>query len=105
MSITIKEVEHVAKLARIELKDRPLQDKPLQDKQKKSFTEQLARILDYIKQLEKVDTTSIEPVAQPIPLNNVFREDVVKKSGKEDALLRIAPEREDRFFKVQKVIE
>lgn len=95
MGITKKEVEHVARLARI----------ALTEAEKKDFTGQLSRILDYIDQLEKVDTNNVEPMDQPIPLANVLRDDTVIKSGLENELLSNAPEREENFFKVKKVIE
>lgn len=95
MAISKEEVEHVARLARIELSDR----------EKEHFSEQLSRILDYISQLEKVNTDNVKPLAQPILLKNVFREDKVVESGKEKDLLSIAPEREENFYKVKKVIE
>ena len=95
MAITKKEVAHVARLARL----------ALTDAEKEHFTEQLAHILDYISQLQELDTSDIEPMAQPIPLHNIFREDIVHPSGKEEAILSIAPEREKRFFKVKKIIE
>ncbi|MFH1379395.1 MAG: Asp-tRNA(Asn)/Glu-tRNA(Gln) amidotransferase subunit GatC [bacterium] len=95
MAITKKEIEHVARLARI----------AFTDKEKASFTEQLNRILEYISQLQEVDTSSVEPMAQPVPLSNVFRQDTVVPSTTEEELLSNAPEREDGFFKVKKVIE
>jgi len=95
MGITKKDVEHVARLARI----------ALNEKEKENFTGQLGRILDYIDQLKNVNTGSIAPMAQPVPLTNVFREDQVKPSGVEEKILQGAPERKDKFFHVKKVIE
>lgn len=95
MAITKKEVEQVARLARI----------GLTEKEKENFTEQLAHILDYIDQLKKVDTGSVKPMAQPIPLKNVFRKDEVHPSCLEEKIINQAPEREGMFFKVEKVIE
>jgi aspartyl-tRNA(Asn)/glutamyl-tRNA(Gln) amidotransferase subunit C len=95
MAITKKDVEHVARLARIALSEDEI----------KNFTTQLAAIVDYVDQLKKVDTSSVEPLAQPVPLENVERQDVVRGSGADEKILSIAPEREGRFFKVHKVIE
>ncbi|MBD3272207.1 MAG: Asp-tRNA(Asn)/Glu-tRNA(Gln) amidotransferase subunit GatC [Elusimicrobia bacterium] len=95
MSITKKDVQHIAKLARLSLTS--------QDQER--FTQQLARIIEYIDQLQKLDTEHIEPLAQPLALTNVYRDDTVEPSGLEDAIIRNAPEHEDRFFKVKKVIE
>jgi len=95
MGIIKKDVEHVARLARI----------AVSGEEKERFTSQLAAILNYVDQLSTADTSAIEPMAQPIPLQNVFRADEAKKSGLEEKILANAPERMDRFFKVQKVIE
>ncbi len=95
MSITKKDVEHVARLARI----------ALSDEEKERFTGQLAHIIEYVDQLAQADIAKVEPMAQPVPLTNVFRKDEAHKSGLEDKILANAPERMDRFFKVRKVIE
>lgn len=93
--ITIKEVEHVANLARLEFSE----------EEKKKLTQQLARILDYIDQLNKLDTTNIEPTSHVIPMRNVVRPDEVKPSLiKEDALAN-APSKVNGLFEVPKIIE
>lgn len=93
--ITIKEVEHVANLARLEFSE----------EEKKKLTQQLAKILDYIDQLNKLDTTNIEPTSHVIPVRNVVRPDEVKPSlTKEDALAN-APSKVNGLFEVPKIIE
>ena len=93
--ITKEQVEHVAKLARLELTE----------EEKTLYTKQLSQILDYIDQLNKVETKGVEPMTQPIPTVNVMREDIVKKQyGRED-LLKNAPQEEYGFFRVPKIGE
>ena len=65
--ITIKDVEHVAQLARLELTE----------EEKVKFSSQLSSVIEYMNQLNEVDTTGVEPMAHPYPLGNVMREDVV----------------------------
>lgn len=94
MAVTIKDVEHIAKLARLEFTG---------DEMKK-FTHQLNQILEYVETLNKLDTTNVEPLAQVIDLSNRFREDVVKPGLSPEEALKNAPAKTDRFFKVPKVI-
>lgn len=97
MKITKKDVEYVARLARLELSER----------EKEQFAGQLEQILEYVDQLKKPDTKGVPPTSHALDLKNVWREDRVKRSTPEEIerLLANAPEREDNFFKVKKVIE
>ncbi|MFZ4620420.1 MAG: Asp-tRNA(Asn)/Glu-tRNA(Gln) amidotransferase subunit GatC [Bacteroidota bacterium] len=94
MSVTIKDVEHIAKLSKLEFSDT----------EKEKFTHQFNDILKYMEQLNSVDTTNVEPLAQVIELKNVFREDVVKPSTPTDIALMNAPSATEEHFKVPKVI-
>ncbi len=93
--IDIKDVEHVAKLARLELTQ----------EEKEKFTTQLGAILDHINHLNEVDTTNVEPMAHAFPIKNVLREDEAKKEFSRDELLKNAPDEEDGFFRVPKINE
>ncbi len=93
--ISLAEVEHVARLARLSIKP---DDKP-------RFAEQLSRILDYIEKLNQLDTEAIPPTAHILALGNVFRQDQTQGSLPEGKSLANAPEKEGRFFKVPRVIE
>ncbi len=97
MKITRKEVDYVAKLARLELSE----------EEKDRFTGQLGSILEYIGQLNRLDTKDIPPTSHVLSLKNVWRDDEMKPCPSEvrEALLANAPEREGDFFKVKKVIE
>jgi aspartyl-tRNA(Asn)/glutamyl-tRNA(Gln) amidotransferase subunit C len=94
MSVTIAEVEHVAALARLSFTE----------DEKQKLTHQLNEILEYMGQLNALDTSQVEPLSHVIELSNVFREDVLKPClAQEEALLN-APARTEQFFKVPKVI-
>ena len=91
--ITIKDVEHVAKLARLELTE----------EEKELYTKQLGDVLKYVDQMNEVDTTNIKPMTQVIDFCNVMREDKVVQEISKEALMANAPEEENGFFKVPKI--
>ena len=88
-------VSHVANLARLEFNDIETQE----------FTETLARILDYISKLDELETDDVEPTSHIHPLQNITKEDVVKPSLPRDQVLANAPEPEEGFFSVPRVID
>lgn len=94
MSVTIKDVEHVAALARLSFTD----------EQKQKLTSELNAILAYMDQLNSLDTSSVEPLSHVIELQNVFRDDVRLTSLTRDEALRNAPAATDTYFRVPKVI-
>ncbi|OGS20775.1 MAG: asparaginyl/glutamyl-tRNA amidotransferase subunit C [Elusimicrobia bacterium RIFOXYA2_FULL_40_6] len=95
MKITQKDVEYVANLARLEFSE----------DEKKTLTLQLERILGYMDKLNEVNTSDILPTASVVDLKNIFREDIVENFKNTDGIIANAPEREERFFKVKKIIE
>ncbi len=95
MDITQKEVEHVAKLARLELSE----------DEKGTFTRQLSAILTYMDQLKKLDTRGVEPTMTVLPTENVFRDDEVQPSLPQERALANAPEQADGFFRVPRILE
>ncbi|MFN8656115.1 MAG: Asp-tRNA(Asn)/Glu-tRNA(Gln) amidotransferase subunit GatC [Candidatus Obscuribacterales bacterium] len=90
---TIKDVEHVAKLARL----------ALTEEEKVKFAEQLAKIIDNFNALKEVDTEGVEPLTHALPLYNVLREDKVVTPPGRDLLMKNAPAEENGFFKVPKI--
>ena len=92
--LTEKEVRHVAKLARLKCTDQEIA----------TFTHQLGDILEYIAQLQELDTSGVEPLTHCLPVHNVFREDVVQPSLDNEAALANAPQRDGKFFAVPKVL-
>lgn len=95
MKLNRKDVEHVALLSRLELSEQEL------DK----FTGQLDAILEYIDVLNQVDTSAVEPMAHVLEIRNVMRADQVQPSLPREAALQNAPDAEDGFFKVPKIVE
>lgn len=95
MKITVADVEHVARLARLELTPG----------EKELFAGQMDAIFGYVEKLEGLNTEGIVPTSHAVPMENAFREDAVQPSiGLEKALAN-APERAGTFFSVPKVIE
>ena len=101
MSISIDEVRKVAALARLELSDEELA----------RMTGQLAAILDYVDQLQQVPTDGVEPLAHPLKVHNVFRDDQPAPSLPVEDALSNAPARRDvpatggGFFVVPPVLD
>jgi len=95
MSITVKDVEHVANLARLELSEQ----------EKEQFTEQLNAILKYAEKLGELDTDHVEPTSHVLPVMNVMRDDRVHESVTQETALKNAPDEEDGQFKVPAVLE
>ena len=94
MSVTLKDVEHIAKLARLDFTE----------SEKEKFTHQLNAILAYVEQLNKLDTSTVEPLSHVIGLGDVFREDSIRPGLSQEEALRNAPAKNEKFFKVPKVI-
>jgi len=93
MSISKKDVEHIAKLARIELSEEEIG----------KFQGNLNKVLGYIEVLKKVNTDGVEPLAQVTGLENVFREDEAVASPLASDIIDSAPAKSGRFIKVKKV--
>ena len=93
--ITKEEVKKVAHLARLELDEDAINN----------HAEQLEKILEYIKQLEKIDTDNVICTTRAIEVKNVFRKDENKNSDCTEDLLELGPSREDKYFKVPKIIK
>jgi aspartyl-tRNA(Asn)/glutamyl-tRNA(Gln) amidotransferase subunit C len=92
--ITKKDVEYVAGLAKLEFTE----------DEKEVFTKTLGDILEYAKQLSKVDTDSVEPTAHILPLRNVYREDTVEPSMEREKILENAPDVLKGCYRVPRVI-
>ncbi|HEX7550524.1 MAG TPA: Asp-tRNA(Asn)/Glu-tRNA(Gln) amidotransferase subunit GatC [Candidatus Methylomirabilis sp.] len=93
--ITRAEVEHVARLARLELTE----------DEKERMTAQLDAILGYMDKLNALDTSQVEPTTTVIPMVSVMRDDVVRPSLDREEALANAPDRADAFFRVPRIIE
>jgi aspartyl-tRNA(Asn)/glutamyl-tRNA(Gln) amidotransferase subunit C len=94
IKVTKEEVKKVAHLARLELNEDEIN----------KHAEQLEKILEYIKQLEKIDTDDVPPTTRAIEVVNVFRKDNKKDYDSTEELLELGPSREDKYFKVPKIM-
>jgi aspartyl-tRNA(Asn)/glutamyl-tRNA(Gln) amidotransferase subunit C len=95
MEISKEQVEHVARLARLEVSE----------DEKAMFARQLSGILTYMDQLKELDTKGVEPTATVLPTDNVFRDDNVRPSLPQEKALANAPDQADGFFRVPKILE
>ena len=89
------QVRKVAKLSRLELTDQDVQE----------FTSQLGAILEYVEKMNELDTKDVEPLAHCLPISNVFRQDSIKESLGTEKALANAPQRDEAFFKVPKILD
>jgi aspartyl-tRNA(Asn)/glutamyl-tRNA(Gln) amidotransferase subunit C len=100
MSLTSEQVRWVAHLARLELTDAELE----------TMTRQLSSIVDYVAQLQEVNTDGVEPLAHALAVHNVFRDDEPRPSLPVDEALANAPDRRtdargEQFYGVPAVLE
>ena len=89
------DIDKVARLARLDLSR----------EEKEIFGEQLDQILEHMEALNRLDTTGVETTSHAIPISNVFREDESRPSFARDDVLTVAPEEEEGYFRVQRIIE
>ncbi len=95
MALTKQEVEHIAKLARLNLTE----------EEKELYGGQLSDILAYVEKMRAVETAKVEPTSQVTGLTNVMREDEIIESGISEKLVANAPESHDGYIKIPKVFE
>ena len=95
MKLTNKEVLHVAALARLNI------DESLID----TFADQLGNILEYVETLDKLDTKDVPPTFHAVDKSNAFREDKTTVHLDRESAVANAPEEDDGYFIVPKVIE
>lgn len=93
--ISRDQVEHVAKLARLNLTE----------EEAVQYTTQLNAILNFFEKLNELDTENVEPTSHVMEVYNVMREDEERPSIDRDEALRNAPDQEDGHFKVPAVME
>ncbi|MFC1687773.1 Asp-tRNA(Asn)/Glu-tRNA(Gln) amidotransferase subunit GatC [Patescibacteria group bacterium] len=93
MTLTREDIEHLSKLARLELTE----------DEKIKFQSQLSSILEYVRQIQKVDTKNVKPSFHIPELKNISQEDAVVASQDPDSLIHAASSRKKRFIQVQAV--
>lgn len=95
MKITNDTIDHITKLSRLKLSE----------KEKEKLTSEMSNIIDYVDKLNELDTNGVEPKSQVIPLQNVFREDIIAESFDKDELLSNSACYDDGSLKVPRVME
>ncbi|HTI55251.1 MAG TPA: Asp-tRNA(Asn)/Glu-tRNA(Gln) amidotransferase subunit GatC [Verrucomicrobiae bacterium] len=93
--ISLEDVDHVARLARLELS--------AADKER--MRSELDGILSYIDKLRALDTRDVEPTSHAVPVTNVMRDDVERPSLAQEDMLANAPDRHRDMFRVPRIIE
>jgi aspartyl-tRNA(Asn)/glutamyl-tRNA(Gln) amidotransferase subunit C len=95
MAISREEVEHVARLARLELTEEEIE----------TFRAQLDAVLERAQRIQALDLDDVPPTAHPIELSNVWREDVVVATPEPAQILENGPQIEDGKFRVPQILE
>ena len=94
MSVTTQDVAYIAELAKLRFSEEEML----------TMTSELNNILHYVEKLNEVDTDGVLPLSSMHDPVNVLREDVLLPALSSGEVLQNAPDRQDRFFKVPKVI-
>ena len=92
--ISSEDVSKVAKLARLDIPEERLD----------LYANQLEKILEYVSQLEKINTENVPPTNRAVEVVNVLRDDVIEDSNIREDLLELGPSTEGEFYKVPKII-
>jgi aspartyl-tRNA(Asn)/glutamyl-tRNA(Gln) amidotransferase subunit C len=95
MALSREEVRRVAELARLEFSD----------EEEARMADEMSRILDYVDKLEELDTSGVPPMSHVLDVTNVYREDEVERRIDQEQALEPAPESENGYFVVPKVID
>jgi aspartyl-tRNA(Asn)/glutamyl-tRNA(Gln) amidotransferase subunit C len=94
MTLTRADVEKVALLGRLLLSEQEIT----------AMTTQLRRVLEYVEQLNELDTRDVQPMAHALEMHNVFREDALKASLPRNEALANAPKRDEECYRVPAVL-
>ena len=94
MKVSKKDIDHIAKLARLKFND----------EEAAKMQDEMNKILEYVEKLNELDTSGIEPLTHVLDLKNVTREDLVEQTLTADDMLKNAPSKTEKFFRVPKVI-
>ncbi|MFV1950968.1 MAG: Asp-tRNA(Asn)/Glu-tRNA(Gln) amidotransferase subunit GatC [Nitrospinota bacterium] len=95
MKISKEEVEHIAKLARLEI----------DEKEKERFAHQLSDVLNHMEKLDQLDTEYVEPTSHILPIHNVFKGDEIKEVFPMADPLSNAPQKDHGHYRVPKIVE
>ena len=94
MSVTLEQVDTIARLAKLEFSEQ----------EKETFVQQFNQILEYMEKLDELNTDDVEPTYNVLDLSNVMRPDEVKPWLTQEEALANAPKSKHGFFSVPKVI-
>lgn len=95
MPIDRSAVDHVARLARLDLSE----------EERSRMQVELSAILDHAERIQALDLDDLEPTSHPVPLKNMMRADDVIPSLSQDDAMQNAPDREEGRFRVPRIIE
>jgi len=95
MALTVEEVRHIAKLARLDLTR----------EEEERYREQLSAILEYAARLAQVDTSAIPPTATVLPMDAPLREDAPRVSASHESILLNAPSSQEGMFRIPPVLD
>ncbi len=95
MKITDKDLDYVARLARIHI----------DNEKKEKLTHDMEAVIGFADKLAELDTENVEPIAHALPVNNVFRKDEIVPSYDREELLKNAPEKDAGCYSVPKIVE
>jgi len=95
MALSREEVRRVAELARLEFSD----------EEEARMADEMSRILDYVDKLEELDTSGVPPMSHVLDVTNVYRTDEVERRIDQEQALEPAPESENGYFVVPKVVD
>jgi aspartyl-tRNA(Asn)/glutamyl-tRNA(Gln) amidotransferase subunit C len=94
MSVSREDVQHVAQLARLDFSE----------EEEARMADELSQILEYVDKLDELDTSGVSPMSHVLDVTNVFRPDEVKERIDRRQALEPAPEADDEYFRVPKVV-
>ena len=89
------QAKKVAKLSRLDLSENEIEE----------FSAQLNAILEYVEKMNELNTDDVQPLAHCLPVSNCFRDDIVKESLGTEKTLSNAPQTDNEFFKVPKILD
>ena len=95
MKITDKDLDYVARLARIHI----------DDEKKERLAHDMEAVIRFADKLAELDTENVEPIAHALPVNNVFRKDEIVPSYDREELLKNAPEKDAGCYSVPKIVD
>ena len=95
MALSREDVRHVAELARLDFSD----------EEEARMAEEMSRILEYVEKLDELDTSGVPPMSHVLDVTNVYREDDIESRIDREQALEPAPEAEQGYFLVPRVVE